>query len=54
MGAVKTRCRECLYANNQVTQEPCNKCGEIQHSIYKYDSNFIPANKNLMGVKINE
>ncbi|AGK95831.1 hypothetical protein [Clostridium pasteurianum] len=49
----KTRCSECLYSINRVTQEPCSKCNEIQLIQYNYDNHFIPSEKNFMGSELN-
>jgi len=44
----KTKCKKCLYKNNKGSQEPCNRCNEIQSKPYDFENNFIPADKNLM------
>jgi len=44
----RTRCAQCVHANAKATQEPCNKCGEVQFGNKKYDNHFLDENKNLM------
>ena len=48
MTAPKTRCKQCVSSDKKVTQEPCNKCAEIQPSFNKYDNQFLDASKDLM------
>lgn len=41
MSGAKTRCSKCVHADKKATEEPCNKCGEVQFSKNKHDNHFI-------------
>ncbi|MCB2297762.1 hypothetical protein [Clostridium tagluense] len=44
----RTRCKQCVHADKKVTQEPCNKCNEIQPKFKFKENQFLDASKNLM------
>lgn len=44
----KTRCKKCMNKNGKATEEPCNKCAEIQYGYKNFDNLFLDASKNLM------
>lgn len=48
MAGLKTRCSQCLYKDNKATQEPWNKCNEIQYPCKKFENHFLPKGQKVI------